>query len=102
MDEKIKISFDAEYKIRVLDAAKFKRGEEMEKECSSFVDKISSFSEKVNALVEILELHASRIDAQKLHAIGLRMASENEAEQRSRQQRALQAVINEKRAELDR
>ena len=35
-------------------------------------------------------------------AIGLRMARENESEQRTRQQRALQAIINEKRAELDR
>ena len=37
-----------------------------------------------------------------LQAIGLRMTRENEAEQRTRQQRALQAIINEKRAELDR
>jgi intraflagellar transport protein 20 len=30
------------------------------------------------------------------------MAAENEVEQRSRQQRAVQAIISEKRAELDR
>jgi intraflagellar transport protein 20 len=35
-------------------------------------------------------------------AIGLRYATETESEQRTKQQRALQAVINEKRAELDR
>lgn len=35
-------------------------------------------------------------------AIGLRMTCENEADQRSRQKRAIQAQINEKRAELDR
>jgi hypothetical protein len=35
-------------------------------------------------------------------AIGLRMACENEADQRSRQKRTLQALINEKKAELDR
>lgn len=35
-------------------------------------------------------------------AIGLRVATESEAEQRIRQERALQTMINEKKAELDR
>ncbi len=64
--EKAKITFDSEYKIRVLDPVKFQKGEELEKECSSFVDKVVTFSEKVNSLVEVLESHAQRIDAQKL------------------------------------
>ena len=86
----------------MLDEASFKRSEELEKECSGFLDKIGTFGDKVNALVEVLEAHAQRIDAQKLKAIGLRMAAENEAEQRQKQERALRAVINEKKAELDR
>ena len=98
----MKISFDSEYRVRVLDEAKFKKSEELEKECSGFLDKIGTFGEKVNSLVEVLEAHAQRIDAQKLKAIGLRMAAENEAEQRQKQERALRAVINEKKAELDR
>lgn len=102
MDDKVKISFDSEYRVRVLEEAKFKKSEELEKECSGFLEKIGTFSDKVNALVEILESHATRIDAQKLKAIGLRMAAENEADQRQRQERALRAVINEKKAELDR
>ena len=102
MDDKVKISFDSEYRVRVLDEARFKKSEELEKECSGFLDKIGTFGEKVNSLVEVLEAHAQRIDAQKLKAIGLRMAAENEAEQRQKQERALRAVINEKKAELDR
>ena len=47
-------------------------------------------------------MHAGRIDKQKLRAIGLRMAAENEAEQRDRKRRVLQSLIAEKRAELDR
>ena len=35
-------------------------------------------------------------------AIGFRMACENEADLRSRQKKTLQALINEKKAELDR
>ena len=37
-----------------------------------------------------------------LKAIGLRIAAENEVDQRNRQERALQTMINEKKAELDR
>ncbi len=66
MDEKVKITFDNEYRIRVLDPTKFDKGQQLQQECSAFVGKITSFSEKVNNLVEVLELHASRIDAQKL------------------------------------
>lgn len=66
MDESVKISFDKEYKIRVLEAEKFERGEELEKECSNFTEKIATFNDKVNKLVDILESHAKRIDSQKL------------------------------------
>ena len=102
MDDKVKITFDADYRVRVYDEAKFKKSEELEKECSGFLDKIGTFSDKVNALVEVLESHATRIDAQKLKAIGSRMTAENEEGQRHRQQRAMQAIIGEKKAELDR
>lgn len=66
MDDKVKIVFDKEYKIRALDPVKFEKGEALEKECSNFVEKISNFNEKVNTLVDILDLHANRIDSQKL------------------------------------
>lgn len=66
MDEKVKICFDKDYKIKAFDPVKFSRGEELEKECGQFVEKISNFSEKVNTLVDVLEAHATRIDTQKL------------------------------------
>lgn len=66
MDEKVKICFDKDYKIKALDPVKFSRGEELEKECGLFVEKISTFSGKVNTLVAVLEAHAVRIDTQKL------------------------------------
>ena len=69
MDEKVKICFDKDYKIKAFDPVKFSRGEELEKECGQFVEKISSFSEKVNTLVDVLEAHATRIDTQKLRVV---------------------------------
>jgi intraflagellar transport protein 20 len=101
-EQKSQLYFDKENKIRAFDPTKFERTEQLEKECGSFVSNISTFNEKVHSLVEVLEAHASRIDTQKLKAIGLRMAVENEVENRHRQERALQSMINEKKAELDR
>ena len=63
---------------------------------------ITGFNDKINSLVEVLETHATRIDERKLKAIGMRIAAENEAEQRIKKQKALQALIAEKKAELDR
>jgi hypothetical protein len=71
MDEKVKISFDKEYKIRVYDGSKFERSEELDKECTNFTEKISTFNEKVNTLVDIVEAHANRIDSQKLRVSAL-------------------------------
>jgi hypothetical protein len=68
-DEKVKISFDSEFKIRVLEESKFKRSEELDKESSSFVEKLTTFNDKVNNLVDVLESHATRIESQKLKVI---------------------------------
>ena len=83
MDEKIKICFDKDYRIRVLDPVKSAHAEDLQKECGnfgeskqldiicisivygSFIVEITSFSEKISALVAILEIHANRIDTQK-------------------------------------
>ena len=66
MDEKVKFSFDDNFKIRVLEASKFTRAEEFNKECNTFNDKVNTFREKTKSLVEILEAHATKIDNQKL------------------------------------
>ena len=100
--EEIKVSFDGEYKIRIFDEDKAKRSHELETECANFTSKIEDFSGKVNSLLDVLDTHAGRIDVQKLRAIGLRMSCENEAENRVRQQRTMQAILSEKRNELDR
>ena len=101
MDE-VKVSFDGDYKIRIFHEDKANRSRELETECTSFTSKIEDFSGKVNSLLEVLDKNAVRIDVQKLRAIGLRMVCENEAENRVRQYRTIQAILSEKRNELDR
>jgi hypothetical protein len=44
MEDKIKICFDKEYKIRVMDPVKFERSEELDVECSAFMESKCSSS----------------------------------------------------------
>lgn len=86
----MKICFDKDYKVRVLDPVKFEHAVGLEKESSVFVDskfyyrisrhqtkpllfislhlhvEISEFNDKVSSLVTVLETHAVRIDERKL------------------------------------
>jgi hypothetical protein len=156
MAEKPSISFDAQGRVRVLDAAKFEKTEVLETECRSFVSsrcchvmlplhvavisplllclcwvflpsEINEFSETVHALVEILSAQADVIEKEKLkvrrsvlalptprilftvapscatlQAIGARNLIESEKDNRRRKQQAIQALVNEKLAELER
>ena len=102
MEDVPQVTFDREYKIRLFDEERATRSLNLEGECSRFNDNVSSFSEQVRSLLSLLENHASRIDAQKLRAIGIRMACESENEIRIRRRKMLQAIAVEKRNELDR
>ena len=93
----VKVSFDGDYKIRIFDEDKAALPR-ARNECAT--QQIEDFSGKVNSLLDVLDTHAGRIDVQKLRAIGLRMSCENEAENRVRQQRTMQAILSEKRNEL--
>ena len=98
----MQVSFDDECKIRILDAEKFKKTEELEEECKQFITKIKEFNGTVHSIVELMDGQSTRIEAEKKKAIGKRIQVEGEAEHRARQQAALQALINEKKAELER
>jgi hypothetical protein len=74
-DSKVQVYFDKDYKIRLLDPTKFEKTEQLEKECGAFVEKIGSFNEKIHTLVEVLEAHTTRIDAQKLRVCKLTNSS---------------------------
>jgi intraflagellar transport protein 20 len=64
--ENVQISFDEEFKLRVLDADKFKQTEELEKECTGFVTKIQEFNDTVHTLVGIMDTQAQKIEKWKL------------------------------------
>jgi hypothetical protein len=40
MEDKVKITFDKDYKIRIMDPTKFARSEQLDLECTSFLESI--------------------------------------------------------------
>ena len=89
MDEsKVSISFDDEFRLRVLDADKYKQTESLDAECTVFVNKIQEFNttvsvcqttqatfvcssltrfvSKVHSLVEVLDKQSTKIETEKL------------------------------------
>ena len=64
-DTKVTISFDEEYRVRVLDKDKFRKTEEMGQECEQFVTKIKEFNTTVHQLVGVLDSQSKRIEVEK-------------------------------------
>ena len=60
------------------------------------------FSSLISGIVEVLDSNAQRIERAKLKAIGMRNRVLSERENRDQNRRALQAMIAEKTAELER
>lgn len=100
--ERPAISFDGEGKLRVLDAEIYKQTEELEKEARSFVSKVQEFNDTVHGIVDNLQQQAAKIEHEKLKAIGQRNLVDNERELRKRKIREVQALIDERNAELAR
>merc|ERR1712094_31364 len=74
----------------------------MGEDCNVFVTKIQDFNSTVHTLVEVLDAHSEKIDTEKLKAIGQRNRVTAEAETRETMKKSMQALINEKQAELER
>jgi len=96
------ITFDEHHHIRVLDTQKSKDSDSLQRECTQFITKATQFDKVSKNIITLLETKAKLIEEEKLKAIGKRIQVERQAELRKRKQRELQALINEKQAELDR
>mmetsp|Transcript_1739 Transcript_1739/g.3681 ORF Transcript_1739/g.3681 Transcript_1739/m.3681 type:complete len:130 (+) Transcript_1739:118-507(+) len=98
----VSVTFDEEYKVRVLAADKFKQTQTLEQECKAFVTRINEFNGTVRSLVELLSKQANLIEEAKLKAIGKRNEVETETENRKRRKQEIRAAMSEKNAILDR
>mmetsp|Transcript_1450 Transcript_1450/g.1914 ORF Transcript_1450/g.1914 Transcript_1450/m.1914 type:complete len:130 (-) Transcript_1450:300-689(-) len=102
MEDEVKITFDENYRIRVLEAEKFEHTEQLGEACAAFVSKNQEFGKLVASVVQVVDANAQRIEREKLKAIGMRNLVLSERENRDQTRRALRALVAEKTAELER
>mmetsp|Transcript_39625 Transcript_39625/g.55031 ORF Transcript_39625/g.55031 Transcript_39625/m.55031 type:complete len:132 (-) Transcript_39625:336-731(-) len=96
------ITFDEFYRIRVLDPERFQQTEQLKEECSAFTDRVSNLSTTVKTLVDAVDQQAERIENEKLRALGKRNQASTEHDSRRRKKKEMDAIISEKKFELER
>ncbi|KAJ8348641.1 hypothetical protein SKAU_G00272300 [Synaphobranchus kaupii] len=96
------LHFDDLNKLRVLDPEVSQKTTELKDECKDFVDKIGQFQKIVGGLIELVDELAKEAETEKLKAIGARNLLKSVAKQREAQQMQLQALISEKKMQLER
>ncbi|KAM6932257.1 intraflagellar transport protein 20 homolog isoform 1-T1 [Lycodopsis pacificus] len=121
--------FDELNKLRVLEPDVSQKTSELKEECKEFVDKIGQFQKIVGGLLELVDELAKEAETEKmkvgvevkaalllttsssyniypslllLQAIGARNLLKSVAKQREAQQQQLQALITEKKMQLER
>mmetsp|Transcript_6650 Transcript_6650/g.19194 ORF Transcript_6650/g.19194 Transcript_6650/m.19194 type:complete len:135 (-) Transcript_6650:105-509(-) len=88
--------------LHLLPPGQAKASAELQEECTEFLNRTTQFSAIVADFVSVMESRATLIEAEKLRAIGLGNRVEAEPETRKRKALEMQAMINEKKAQLDR
>nr|AFK10892.1 intraflagellar transport protein 20-like protein [Callorhinchus milii] len=96
------LHFDELNKLRVLDPEIAYNTTELKEECKEFVEKIGQFQKIVGGLIEIVDQLAKEAENEKMKAIGARNLLKSVAKQREAQQQQLQALITEKKMQLER
>ncbi|XP_040279441.1 intraflagellar transport protein 20 homolog [Bufo gargarizans] len=96
------LHFDELNKLRILDPDVSQQTTELKEECREFVEKIDDFQKIVGGLIELVDQLAKETENEKMKAIGARNLLKSIAKQREAQQQQLQALIAEKKMQLER
>ncbi|XP_076832982.1 intraflagellar transport protein 20 homolog isoform X1 [Brachyhypopomus gauderio] len=96
------LHYDELNKLRILEPDVGQKTTELKEECKDFVDKIGQFQKIVGGLIEMVDELSKEAETEKLKAIGARNMLKSVAKQREAQQQQLQALIAEKRMQLER
>ncbi|XP_053941260.1 intraflagellar transport protein 20 homolog isoform X2 [Cuculus canorus] len=89
-------------KLRVLEPALGQQTAQLREECRAFLDKIAEFQKIVGSLIELVDRLAKAAESEKMKAIGARNLLKSIAKQREAQEQQLQALIAEKKVQLER
>ncbi|NXD70571.1 IFT20 protein, partial [Eolophus roseicapillus] len=96
------LHFDELNKLRVLDPEAAQQTAQLREECGAFLDKIAEFQKIVGSLIELVDQLAKAAESEKMKAIGARNLLKSIAKQREAQEQQLQALIAEKKMQLER
>ncbi|XP_052073701.1 intraflagellar transport protein 20 homolog B-like [Mytilus californianus] len=96
------LHFDEINKIRVLEPEVAQQTQELKEECREFVEKIGDFQKIVGTFIEVVDNVSKEVEKEKMKAIGSRNLLKSIAKQREAQQQQLQALITEKKMQLER
>lgn len=96
------LHFDDLNKLRVLDPDAAQQTVELKDECREFVSKIAEFQKLVGSFIDITDNLSKDVEKEKMKAIGSRNLLKSIAKQREAQQQQLQALIVEKKTQLER
>uniref|UniRef100_A0A8C4PBK4 Intraflagellar transport 20 n=4 Tax=Casuariiformes TaxID=8784 RepID=A0A8C4PBK4_DRONO len=96
------LHFDELNKLRVLEPGVAEQTAQLREECGAFVDKVVEFQKIVGSLIELVDQLAKAAESEKMKAIGARNLLKSIAKQREAQEQQLQALIAEKKMQLER
>ncbi|KAH3890642.1 intraflagellar transport protein 20 homolog [Dreissena polymorpha] len=96
------LHFDELNKIRVLEPEVQQQTAELKEECKEFVDKIGDFQKIVGTFIDVVDNVSKEVEKEKMKAIGSRNLLKSIAKQREAQQQQLQALIAERKMQLER
>ncbi|XRB09133.1 intraflagellar transport protein 20 [Pycnococcus provasolii] len=96
------ISFDDNFHIRVLDAEKFKQTRDLQESSTAFSKKVTELSDAVSRVLTAVDTQASRIEKEKLRAVGARIKANAEADLTRRRAKDERQLLSERREELER
>ncbi|XP_064612956.1 intraflagellar transport protein 20 homolog [Liolophura sinensis] len=96
------LHFDELNKIRVLEPEVAQQTGELKEECKEFVEKIVDFQKIVGSFIDVVDNVAKEVEKEKMKAIGARNLLKSMAKQREAQEQQLQALIIEKKMQLER
>nr|XP_038035770.1 intraflagellar transport protein 20 homolog [Anas platyrhynchos] len=96
------LHFDELNKLRVLQPEVAQQTAQLREECKAFVDRIAEFQKTVGGLIELVDQLAKAAESEKMKAIGARNLLKSIAKQREAQEQQLQALIAEKKMQLER
>uniref|UniRef100_A0A8C3NDA3 Uncharacterized protein n=1 Tax=Geospiza parvula TaxID=87175 RepID=A0A8C3NDA3_GEOPR len=96
------LHFDELNKLRVLEPEVAAQTAQLREQCRAFVDKTAEFQNIVGSLIELVDQLAKAVESEKMKAIGARNLLKSIAKQREAQEQQLQALIAEKKMQLER